>query len=529
MNWKKYRTLPAKEKQDEIYYIIGIDIGNDSTGIAFYNVADNRPEIIDLSGGYGRPTVPTAMQYVVETREWVFGEYAVLNRGIGKEITLKHLVAQLGQSEYIDIDDKPISIITLLGMYIKEILSNIKNINPKAEIAGIVASTPSYFSSTAKKELVLAFKSAGYEKELITLVSDRDCVFAHFYDTQLKIEQNQLTLLLDYASSEVRGGIYHSTEPPDSINKELTIKSISSLFDPEIGTQQIEEQIKSLFTGYYTANNPLQTKQELERVINEQLAAFTYQHKDILFQKAIRSKPAKLYFNFAFPPFQQTISKIEADKLIEPFRKRFNKFIASIMEKSTVNGKKITPANIDKVICTGGGFEMLWVKESIESLFPQDKLQIYRSPKAITAMGAAVVAANLLNLPRTTACNGVIIEDKHQLAADIGIMLKGNNFVSLAECNNFWWQAHPLRFFIVNDEITGDYPLTILSRSPDGDRRILLDTKLTNLPKRPKGTTRLSLQMKFTSDSEGIAMVADAGFGEIFPKTDYLQEIKVKL
>ncbi|MCL1987563.1 MAG: DUF5716 family protein [Firmicutes bacterium] len=529
MYWKKYRTMPAKEKRDEIYYIIGLDIGNDSTGIAFYNVADNQPEIIDLSGGYGRPTIPTAMQYVVETREWVFGEYAVLNRGIGKEITLKHLVAQLGQSELIDIDNKLFKVFELLGMYIKEILSNIKNINPKAEIVGIVASTPSYFSSNAKKELVSAFKSAGYEKELIALVSDRDCVFSYYYDMQPKIEQSQLTLLLDYASSEVRGGIYQSAEKPNNANKELTIKSISSLFEPKIGTFQIEEQIKTLFTGYYTANNPLQSKQELERIINEQLAAFTYQHKDILFQKAIRNKPVKLYFNFAFPPFQQTISKTESDALIEPFRKRFNKFIANVMEKSMVNGKKITPANIDKVICTGGGFEMLWVKEAIDSLFPHDKLQVYRNPKAITAMGAAVIAANRLNLPRETACSGVIIEDKHQLSADIGVILKGNNFVALAECNNFWWQVHPLRFFIVNDEITGDYPLTILARSPDGDVRILLDTKLTNLPKRPKGTTRLSLQMKFISDSEGIAMVADEGFGEFFPRTDYLQEIKIKL
>ena len=515
MNWKKYKALPKKDKQDETYFIVGLDIGNDSSGIAFYNFIDNEPELIDLSGGYGRPTIPTVMQYIIDSKEWVYGEYAILNRGIGREVTLSNLIDRLGSSEYVDIDNKPVSVVSLLSMYIKELMSNVKNINPKAEIAGIVASVPSYFSTHARDEFVRAFKNAGYEKELIGLVSDRECIYSYHY--RGKPQPKEKSLLIDYGSRGVRGGIYVLDSDA------TTLRSLSSLFDDEIGTQMIEEQVKELFADFYKANNPIQARQGLERGILDQLMAFVYQHKDILFQKAIRNKPAKLYFNFAFPPFQQTVTVEEADKLIEPFRKQFNRFIRQVLEKNLTENVKVV--DIDVVLCVGGGFEMVWAKNAVSSLFPQGKLQLYKNSKAITAMGAAVAAAQMLE-----AAEGqpVTIEDRHQLPVDIGFRV-GDNFIPLAECNSFWWQSHPIKLFIINNPVNDEVPFTILSRSPEGETKTLSDAPLKNLPERPKGTTRLSVQLKFLSDREAMAKVVDCGFGELFPKTEYEQEIVVKL
>ena len=521
MNWKRFKALPEKIKREEIYYIIGLDIGNDSTGIAFYNMAEAEPEIIDLSGGYGRPTIPTVMQYIIETKEWVFGEYAILNRGIGREVTLLDLVERLGSSEYIDIDKGPVSLVNLLGLYIKELLSSVKNINPKAEIAGIVASVPSYFSTQAREELVRAFKNAGYERELIALISDRECVFSYHYRD--REPENEKSLLIDYGARELRGGVYAAG--PDS----ATLRSISSLFEDTIGTRMIEKQVKKLFTDYFVNENPIPTQAHSEKSLQDQLMAFTYQHKDILFQKAIRSKAAKIYYNFAFPPFQQVISAEEADKLVEPFRRRFNQFIQQVLGKNQV--EKVAASDIDVVICIGGGFEMLWVREAIASLLPQGKLRLYKNSKAVTAMGAAGVAAQLLG-----AIEGqpLKIEDKHQLAVDIGFEIgqKGQGekrFIPLAECNSFWWQTHPAKLFIVNAPVEGEVPISILSRSPEGETSILSNESLKGLPERPKGTTRLSVHLKFLSDSEAAVSVSDHGFGEMFPKTAYEQIIKLKL
>jgi hypothetical protein len=103
MHWKQYKNLPKDQKRDESYYIIGLDIGNDSSGIAFFNAAEGMPETIDLSGGYGKPSIPTVMQYIAETREWVYGEYAILNRGVGTEITLNDLIQRLGSFDYVEV------------------------------------------------------------------------------------------------------------------------------------------------------------------------------------------------------------------------------------------------------------------------------------------------------------------------------------------------------------------------------------------------------------------------------------------
>ncbi|MCL2422171.1 MAG: DUF5716 family protein [Defluviitaleaceae bacterium] len=541
MNWKQYKTLPPKQKRDESYYIIGLDIGNDSSAIAFYNMAEDEPEIIDLSGGYGRPTIPTIMQYIVDTKEWVFGEYAILNRGIGREVTLKDLVERLGHSEYVDIDSRPMSIVSLLSMYIKALLANVKNINPKAEIAGIVASVPSYFSKQTKEELIRAFKIAGYEKELISLIADRECAFAYHYKKGLpqstvqrtvaaskaaeerKYVGNEKILLIDYGAREIRSGVYviSDTDTKDCI----TLRSISSLFDDSMGTQKVEKAVKNLFADYYKANDPLKAW-GLDHALEDQLMAFTYQHKDILFQKAIRSKPVKLYFNFAYPPFQQTVGLDEVKKLIAPFQKSFNQFIRQVLEKN--QAKKVTPADVDVVICVGGGFEMLWAREAVASLFPKSKLEIYKNAKTVTAMGAAVAAAQRLEVIEGLP---IIVEDKHQLTVDIGLKAgdECSGFIPLAECSSFWWQQHPTRLFVVNAPVEREMPLTIMSRSPEGVMKTLSTTKLTGLLERPKGATRLSINLKFLSDSEALAIVEDYGFGEMFPKTGYVQEIAIKL
>ncbi len=237
MHWKKYKAMTPAEKNDEVYYIIGLDIGNDSSGIAFFNLAEGAPEIIDLSGGYGTPSIPTVIQYIAETREWVFGEYAILNRGVGTEITLSQLISRLGNFEYIDLDKRPVSVVSVLALFLKELLSNVKSINPKAEIVGIVVAVPGYFSEQSREELQRAFKIAGYEKELIAQVSDRECVFTHYYLNHPPREER--VLLLDYGSREVRGGLYHA-EP---VSEHVVIKSMSSLFDDAIGTSKVNDDV----------------------------------------------------------------------------------------------------------------------------------------------------------------------------------------------------------------------------------------------------------------------------------------------
>ena len=520
MNWKKYKSLDMDAKKNEAFYIIGLDIGNDSSGIAYYNMAENAPETIDLSGGYGKPSIPTVMQYISETKEWVFGEYAVLNRGAGTEITLSALIERLGHFDYIDVDHKSVSVAAVLALFIKEILSSVKNINPKAEIVGIVATVPAYFSEQAHEEFQRAFKHAGYEKELISLVADRECVLANHYRSVP--ENNEKTLLLDFGSRELRGGLYEIK--PNA--QDIIATSMSSVFDDEISTSKINKDVTDMFAGFVFSN--VKTTNQTQQ-LNEHISAFTYQHKDMIFQKNITQKPIKLYFNFAYPPFQQAVDNAQAQELIRPYAARFDRFINDVLQKSLYESE-VKTEDITTVLCVGGGFEMLWAKAAINKIFSKEQTHFYKNPKMTTAEGAAIVAAKALNAPGTTLNEDALpqlkIEDKHQLTNDIGIS-HNNTFLPLVERNAFWWQKHISKLILINQEVTGELSFNITERSPTGKNHNLGTVLLEGLPTRPKGTTRLEVGVSFASNIELTLSVKDKGFGDLFPQVDYEQVVGV--
>ena len=506
MNWKKYKALSKKEKTSEAYYIVGMDIGNDSTTLAIFNFFEDEPEVIDLSGGYGRPSIPTVIQYIIDTKEWVFGEYAILNRSMYREVTVTNLLSRLGYSEYVDIDKKPYSIVALTAMFIREVLSNIKNINPNAEIAGIIAVAPSYFSESALNELEQAFKKAGYESELIKISTDRECIFTGRFRNEPPLLGSK-TMLLDYGASGLRGGVYCALNE----EKKSEISCLTSLLSDESGTAQIDRDILELYVKFYSEKNS-----EPDKSVIEQLKTFVYQTKSNLFH--IRQKPVKLYFNFAFPPFFATVSAEEADDIIAPHRWQFVSFIDKVLEMNAQNLLK--KSDVDEAICVGGGFEAQWARETVRSLFPKAKILIIKNSNAETALGAATLAAILLGV-----ADGEIyeIQDRHQLTEDIGVYTKTGVFATLAERNSFWWQTRPPRYFILDE---ADFSFELHARDANSESRLLATRPLEGLPKR---LTRLKAEIKFISEAEGEALISDLGFGDIFPNSGYVEKISFSL
>ena len=519
MNWKKYETLGNTAKGDETHYIIGLDIGNDSSAIAFYNLPNQEPESIDLSGGYGKPSIPTVMQYISENKEWVFGEYAVLNRGVGEEITLSSLMSRLGKFDYINVDHRSVSIASVLSLFIKEILASVKNFNPNAEIVGIVATVPAYFSEHAQEEFKRAFKHAGYEKELIAFVPDRECILTNHY--RHLPETNENVLLLDFGSRELRGGLYSVTTENNTVN----ITSMSSVFDSAISTSKINRDVNNMFETFVFSQIKAPNSNQA-RQLREHTSAFSYQHKDMLFQKNITQKPMKFYFNFAYPPLQQIVDNNQVQTIIKPYVIKFNQFIQSVLDKNLYN-KKIDPTNIDRVICVGGGFEMLWAKEAIMEIFNKDQISFYKNPKMVIAEGASLVAASRLNVP--SASNIAInIKDEHQLTGDVGLW-DGKSFLPLVERNSFWWQNHSSKIVLVNAQVTDSITFEIAERNKSGENRSITKITINEMPKRPKGVTKLEFEVRFKSNKELTLNIRDMGFGDLFPVTNYNRTVEVSL
>ncbi len=516
MNWKKYKLLPQNQKQDEADFVIGIDIGNDSSCIAYFDKARKQPEIIDISGGYGKPTMPTVIQYVTETKEWVFGEYALLNKGSGGDITLSSIVERLGKMEYIEIDEKPIAITSILGIFIKELIRSVKNINPNAEIVGIIVAIPSYLSEQAKAELAQAFKYAGLEKEVISLVTDRECIFARHYYGKEPIKEK--VMLLDFGSRDLRGGVYEV-----SVNSEeqtVELHSLSSLFDNNISTKKINNLITSFLTECYLQELNT-TLNKLQPQTKHQLEAFSYQHKDLLFQKGISSKPVRVYFNFAYPPFQKTVSKDDIDKVISNVREDFNGFLRNVLEKTISEDTGDKLKDIDTIIATGGGFEMFWAREALQEYFPKTSISFYKNSKGVIAEGASIISSSMLGLINYPKFSTI---DQNQISVDIGIKTfydKKERFVPLIERNSFWWQTPEQKTVLINEKTDKPVVINFFMRNAYGDVKLINSIQLDGLPERPKGTTKIGIALNFKSYFELTATFTDKGFGEMFPKTDF--------
>lgn len=523
MSWKIFKKqIASVEFNDETKFILGIDIGTKSTKVAIWNVNRKQAELIDMSGGYGNPSIPTVMQYIPENREWVFGEYALLNKGYFEDITIHNILSRLGTKELIDISGKPMNIPSLLSRYIKEVIEMCKNINPNGEVVGVVAAVPDYFSEGAKEELTRAFSMAGLDKALITLMSYRECILRYLnFEEPLNQEEN--ILFIDYGGQQIRGGLIQ-INPKDEVNVEA--ESLSFMFDSSLGGKRIDQILKEIFIKFY-CNEVGISKTQLTEDILHQIEVFAYQNKSLLFQNYYKRKPTKLYFNFAYPAFQKTVSVEDLDQWIEPFAENIKDFISSLLNK-TIYGS-IGKEKVQKVIAVGGGFEMNWMKELLENEFTGIPIICPKESEGTVALGACIGAASYLGiLPEQM----IDLSDHHQLTSDIGIKgiyEKELRFIPLIERNTFWWQKSKPRIFILDLEGRNTLDIPIYKRNEQGEIIPIHTIQLKNLPERPSRTIRLKFSMEFRQYDQIETEIRDCGFGELFPASDFAQKFIIGL
>ena len=513
MDWKTLKNKIENQGMQETDFVLGIDLGSATSTLAFFDANRSAPEVIDLSGGYGKQSIPTVVQYIPDTKEWVFGEYAVLNRGFGNEVTIMSMIDRLGTRDYVDIEKKPMSYTNILTYFVKELVNSCFAINPKATIGGIVLAIPEYLSEEAKEELSLVFNTSGYGKAVIGFASDKECIFHHYYYNKEVKDEN--VLLLDFGNREIRGGIYAVTANGGEVHS----KSLSYLFNKDLSTGVLDRSVEKLFMKHY-----LEEHQTITPQTEDLISAFSYQHKDLLFQKNIDKKPLKLYFNFAYPPFQKTITKDFIDEMLEPHRNALRRFIDGLFAKAP---EHVTKDNINTVICTGGGFEMLWVREEIKNIFSKSDISINKYAKGAIAEGACLIAAGKVSAIESKR---VVIEDNNKINVDIGVQVKSGNvkkFIPVIERNSFWWQEHEDKVLIINEDTSKPLFLEIFKRDRNGDQFLLDTIEIEGLPKRPKGATRIGFNLAFHEYNRCTATVKDFGFGDLFAPSDYEKKFEV--
>ena len=473
-------------------FIIGVDLGNSRAAVAYYDINTKKPTVFDVSGGYSKASVPVAVEYIPENDEWIFGEYAVLNRPVGGEVIFEDIIENMGEGKLYQIGSKTVSLCYVLSLFLKELIGSVKNINPKAQICAVYVSAPPYMTQKAKDEIKKAFFMAGYENSFMGFADERECVISQYFESEHR--QNRL-LLLDYGERSIRGNLFSFKEENDKIIAECDL----SLFDKKGGTREIYAKLANLFESYYIENNEKSFLTEYEK---KEMSIFAYEHND-LFLNRYNKSGIKLYYNFCCPPFKKVVSKAEMDSFVKPFELRLKRFLKTFQNEDC------------DILAFGGGFEQLWAKSAA-----RETLGDYNAVGAaacIIACGACIIACRELGIVK-----GLKIEiyDKQQIKEEIGIIVGEDKFISLCEKNTFWWQEQKKKYFIIDDSGDEDYRLEIFKNTKSGLVRVSV-LNLDGLRKNGKKTVRLAMQIIYESCEKAKIQIKDIGFGEIEKSTGF--------
>lgn len=502
---------------DETKFIIGLDLGDNMSSVSFFNFNTQKPEQIDLSGGYGKAGVPTVVQYINDSNEWVFGEYALLNKPLSNSVTFQNIIANLGKNAVYNIGGENRTHSFILSLFIKYILEAVNNINPNAEIIGIVISVSVRMTEQAEKEFRDAVLMSGYNKVFIGLINSEQALMYKFLcdlgDEFIKKSESESILLLDFGSSEIRAVVYELSYNHDKIN----LISVLQTFNESLGIRAVEKSLSETFSEYFKEETQIFEISESDK---KNLEVFTYQHKDVIFKNK-NPNGIKLYFNFCYPPFKKSVTNSEIESIINIYKEKFVSFLKNICDNNL---------SIHRIICGGGGFEMLWALSGVKAFFPNSSVTVYKNPKGVISEGACLIASNTLGLFKGI---DFFVADKFSIGYDIGFIVSESKekkkFFTVVEKNSFEKQTENRRKVFLKGDGEKNIVIEFFKRSDSGEIFIAEKKELSTNVGRKGFINCFEIIFKYSDKSSVDVTVEDLGFGNFFPKTGEIYKFNIKL
>jgi len=344
------------QRIEDYKYIVGIDMGSQSTSIGYLNQGNLKPTILDISGGYKDASIPTVMQYIKHDKTWLIGDAAKQNIDMEATVYVDQLLKHIEVKETIIIDDNTYSYDQLLGEYLYQLLGHFKHINPKAIIVKVVIAINEIAYESI--ELIIEELKKHIQVEDVIIIKDQMAIGRFLqYNTLLK---DQTIHILDYGYRALKHYV------GDYEGDTLYIKHIADY--EELGCYKIESMIKELLLDLYRTEKHIDVIDEISRVHIEQML---FQYYVWFFQKMHEGRPLKVFFNFAFPPFKATVNVEKMNKLMASFIAGYNHAAEPVIQAS-------------QYFLMGNGFRMSWTKSAF------NQKEIPREYSDVIVRGAVV-------------------------------------------------------------------------------------------------------------------------------------------
>ena len=168
------------------------------------------------------------------------------------------------------------------------------------------------------------------------------------------------------------------------------------------------------------------------------------------------------------------------------------------------------PANI--IFLTGSGFEGNWMKKTLTYLCAGRRVFLGQN---LYANGACLLGIHSIELMD----EGMILMDGPDMVYHtVGVVTTEAGkprYVPITSIGREWYNTHGSVDIILDKSQRVDF---FYHNTKENEiEGAACDIK--GLPKRPPKTTRIRIEVSFTSQTEGVILLKDMGFGEMFPAT----------
>ena len=530
MNWEAYRKhIEETGACPEDWYILGIDLGTTNSVISYWDKASNRPEAIDVSNGFGKIPLPSVVQYrkddeAGQDEEWVIGEEAYLSMKIYPETTVRSVKRAMGTDKRVNLGGTDYLPEEISAKILSELANHAQNLNPKAEIAGLVVSVPYDFDDAAQKATIRACEMAGLSDKLICLIKEPNAA-ALAYNFRHQLSQGERIMVFDFGGGTLDITLFHVTERDEARIKLQVISQGGEAYHGGDDVDAFLIEACGNFINKKTGQNP--TELAIENQV--ELVARAREAKERLSGVTRFRIP----FTFCIPPFVEQITREEFHLLIKPFIDKTRKLVLKAL-RETYTGS-LTPGDIDRVLLEGGSSQMPWVREMLLDIF-SDESKIYSSerPALDISLGATYYAAmkmGLLSHPDVES-EKISVEFEVTVSHDIGLELASGGkktFFPMIRRGTSYALAKKSHVFTLSgttpEEMTG-LDLKILERinqdDPHENCKLIGEVSIKGLPERPSGKTKLRITLMVEEEGGLVrGLVEDAGFGDEFPSSGY--------
>ena len=168
------------------------------------------------------------------------------------------------------------------------------------------------------------------------------------------------------------------------------------------------------------------------------------------------------------------------------------------------------PANI--IFLTGSGFEGNWMKKTLTYLCAGRRVFLGQN---LYANGACLLGIHSIELMD----EGMILMDGADMVYHtVGVVTTEAGkpqYVPITSIGREWYNTHGSVDIILDKSQRVDF----FYHNTKENEIEGAASDIKGLPKRPPKTTRIRIEVSFTSQTEGVILLKDMGFGEMFPAT----------